>query len=274
MLLIFFSKWTEAFAVPDQTAITCANKIFKEIITRFGSPLDIHSDQGRNYESKLFGQLCHLLEIRKTRTSPRHPECNGQTERFNKTLIPMIRSYIKGEQQNWDLHLAILTSAYRATTHETTGFTPNMIMLGKEVRIPGEVLCAPFLTQEPPNMYGEYVDELRSKLRKAHNIVRKHMNTNAERQQDCYDGKRPFYKYKLGDYVWYLHEIRQEGISPKLQLPYTGPGVIVKKLNDLDYMIQMKSKGPTKVVHHNKLKPYAGNITLKWAKTAIQKANM
>lgn len=49
-----FSKWREVFPVPDQTATTCAKKILDEVITRFGCPLNIHSDRGRNYESEIF----------------------------------------------------------------------------------------------------------------------------------------------------------------------------------------------------------------------------
>ena len=80
-----FTKWTEVFAVPDETAETCARVILNEVIARFGCPLAIHSDQGRCFESNIFRELCTSLEIRKSRTSPRNPKCNGQTERFNKT---------------------------------------------------------------------------------------------------------------------------------------------------------------------------------------------
>ena len=79
-----FTKWVEVFAIPDQTATTCANILLNEIISRYGCPLSLHSDQGRNYTSDLFTELCQLLEIRKTRTSPRNPNGNGQCERFNR----------------------------------------------------------------------------------------------------------------------------------------------------------------------------------------------
>ena len=52
-----FSKWSEAYPIPDQTAPTCAQYLLNEMIARFGCPLDIHSDQGRNYESNIF--MCH-----------------------------------------------------------------------------------------------------------------------------------------------------------------------------------------------------------------------
>ena len=107
-----FSKWVEIKALPDQTALTCAEHLVDSVITKYGCPLAIHTDQGRNYESRLFKELCHLMEIRKTRTSPRNPQGNGQTERFNKTLIQMIRAYIKEDQREWDLHLDCLAAAY------------------------------------------------------------------------------------------------------------------------------------------------------------------
>ncbi len=69
-----FTKWVEIFAVPDQSAETTARVILNEVIARYGAPLSIHSDKGANYESKIFAELCQLLEIRKTRTTTRNPE--------------------------------------------------------------------------------------------------------------------------------------------------------------------------------------------------------
>lgn len=135
----YFTKWVEVIPVPDQTAVTCANVMLNEFICRYGCPLAIHSDQGRCYESEIFQQLCELFEVRKTRTSPRNPKCNGQVERFNRTLLGMIKSYIRGEQRDWDLYLGCLSGAYHATQHESTGLTPNLLMLGREVRLPSDV---------------------------------------------------------------------------------------------------------------------------------------
>ncbi|CAC5370409.1 unnamed protein product [Mytilus coruscus] len=126
-----FTKWVEIIPIPDQSAITCAEKILNEVISRFGCPLSLHSDRGSNYESQIFNELCVLLEIKKTRTTVRNPKCNGLSERFNKTLWRMIRAYLKGEQTDWDINLGCLAAAYRATPHESTGLTPNVLMLGK-----------------------------------------------------------------------------------------------------------------------------------------------
>ena len=102
------------------------------------------------------------MEIRKTRSSPRNPKCNGQVERFNRSLISMVKSYIKGEQTEWDLHLGILAGAYRSSPHESTGLTPNLLMLGREVRMPADITRVDTSTTIPENdNIGEYVLGLR-----------------------------------------------------------------------------------------------------------------
>ena len=152
----YFTKWVEIYPVPDATAKTCAHYILNHFVARFGIPYRIHSDQGRSYEADLMYQLCDLLGIKKTRTSPRHPACNGMVERFNQTVIKIIRAFIDGKQNNWDLYLGCLAGAYRSSLHESTGYTPNMLMLGREVRIPVDLLFEQ--PKHPGVSYGEFVE--------------------------------------------------------------------------------------------------------------------
>ena len=100
------------FAVPDQSAVTCAEVILAEVIMYYSFPYNIHSDQGCNYESFIFAELCCLLKIQKTRTSPGYPSCNCHVERFNQTLASMITSYLKGKQREWDRNLGSLAEVY------------------------------------------------------------------------------------------------------------------------------------------------------------------
>ena len=81
----------EAYPLPHQKADIVANKLVMEFMTRFGIPLELHSDQGSNFQSGLFNSVCTLLEVTKTRTTPYHPASNGMIERFNRTLKGMIR---------------------------------------------------------------------------------------------------------------------------------------------------------------------------------------
>ncbi len=261
-----FTKWVEAFPIPDQTAKTCATVLLDEVICRLGCPLDLHSDQGRNFDGNLFKELCNLLHIRKTRTSPHHPQCNGQCERFNRTLLGMVRAYLQGQQESWDLHLSHLTAAYRATPHESTGLTPNMMMLGREVRLPGEVYVQ---GPEEPASSGHYCSTLRESLLKAHEVARNHLKRAAQKQSASPDVKKELKHYQPGNLVWYFTENKKEGVSPKLQPLFDGPFLVIRKMGDLNYEIQLDKRGRRKIVHHDKLKPYVGRNTLKWAKRAL-----
>ena len=232
-----FSKWVEIFAIPDQTASTTARVILNEVIARFGCPYTILSDQGRNYESELFSDLCRLLEIRKTRTTTANPRCNGQTERFNRTLLKMIKSYIDGVKDNeWDLNLGCLAAAYRATPHESTSMTPNLLMLGREVRLPVETMlgASPDDADEVVS-YCAHVSSIRDHLQHAHEVARKHLQASSKRQKDSYDAKKSFHRFEPGDYVWYATARNQLQMAPKLRKPFEGPFVVLKRINDLVY---------------------------------------
>lgn len=112
----------------------------EQVIVRFGVPSVIHSDQGRQYESKLFMEMCRLLVITKTRTTPYHPKSDGMVERFNRTLISMLTTYVQENQKDWDLHLPYILMAYRSAVHESTNFSPNMLMLGREATTPLDLM--------------------------------------------------------------------------------------------------------------------------------------
>jgi len=81
----YFSKWIEAYPLPNYEAVTVATALVENWISRFGVPLELHSDQGSNFESQVFGEVAKLLGLRKTRTTPLHPQSDGMVERFNKT---------------------------------------------------------------------------------------------------------------------------------------------------------------------------------------------
>ena len=73
-----FSKWVECYALSDQTAERFARTLVSEFIVRFRCPLELHSDQGRNFESRMFKEVCDLLKIVNTRTTPYRPSANDQ----------------------------------------------------------------------------------------------------------------------------------------------------------------------------------------------------
>ena len=221
----------------------------------FGVPLDLHSDQGRNYESTLFKEVCKLLDVNKTRSSVYHPISNGMCERFNRTLLDMISVYTNQNQTDWDVYLHMLTAAYRSCTHETTGYTPNFLMLGREVHLPIEVALGATPDSQPYSGESGYVAQLQDKLLGIFQLVRESFKMQLPKRDS--DTRISLKTYKVGDLVYYYDTTRTVGKSPKLKSHiWKGPFVIVKKFSDILFELKSHALGKSKILHFNRLKPY------------------
>ena len=128
----YFSKWTEAFPIKDKCADTVADVLVDKITLRFGMPLAIHSDQGREFENGLVKSLCTLLGCVKTRTAPYHPESDGMVERFNRTCLMMLSMFVNDRRDNWNELLPFVMHAYRTSVPESTGYSPFRLMMGEK----------------------------------------------------------------------------------------------------------------------------------------------
>ena len=144
VLCDYFSKYTVAYAIPNHTAQTVADRIVTEFVAYFGVPEQLHSDQGREFESELFQELCRLLEIDKTRTVPYRLQADGLVEQFNRTVKQMLPMFVNEHQNDWDDHLPYVMIAYRASVQESTGCTPNLLFFGREIALPLDLMvCKP-----------------------------------------------------------------------------------------------------------------------------------
>ena len=247
-----FTKWVECFAIPDQNAETVAKVVVEGFIARFGCPLQIHTDQGRNFTGNLFSQVCQLLHIVKTRTTPYHPASNAQVERINRTILQIIRAYLKGNQRQWDDNLQLIAGAIRATINRSTGFTPNRMMLGREVMEPVDLMLGlkdQSLRKDSPV---EYVQRLEQRLKSAHTLAKEHLLSAQRRQKKDYDLKVLERKYSVGDLVYLINSSTKIGQSNKLKPIWKGPFVITKVVSPVLYRIQ--GRKIESIVHHDRLK--------------------
>jgi hypothetical protein len=124
----YFTKWTEAFPMANMEAKTIVSLLVEEVITRsivYSLRSYIHSDQGRQYESMLFGEVCNLLGIYKTRTTPFHRKSDGIVEQFTQLLATMLTAYVSEHQNDCDSHLPYIMMAYGSAEHESTWYTPK-----------------------------------------------------------------------------------------------------------------------------------------------------
>ena len=251
-----FSKWTECYAVPDHKAKTVASELSTHFFTRFGLPLMIHTDQGRDFQSELFTEMNLLFEIDQTRTSVWHPQSDGQCERFNRTLETMLRQVVAEDQSDWDVYLPHLTAAYRATRHSSTGYTPNMLMLGRELPMPLELEFSRPLNDQDQRFPGPYLNQLKHTIQHSHQVARSNLGRAREKYKKQYDRRGRDARYTVGDQVWLHNPTRYIGKSPKLQvffdrIPYT----IIKTLSDFIVVIRRISDKRERVIHVDHLLP-------------------
>ena len=178
----YFTRWLEAWPVPNQEAKTVARKLMDEMFFRFSLPDQILSDQGRQFESAIVTELCSLLQIHKSRTTPYHPQGDGLVERSNRTLLNMLSIVVKGHPNTWESHLRAVCMAYNTSKQPTTGYSPFFLMFGRRARLPIDILYG---TNQPSSqIVTDFVSDMETTLEYAYRLVRDHMKLKQDRQKE------------------------------------------------------------------------------------------
>ena len=252
----YFTKWIEAYPIQNQEASTVAQKLLDQLFCRFSLPERLHSDQGRQFEAEIIKQLCKLLQIEKTRTTPYHPQSDGFVERFNRTLLSMLSTRSNPHSTNWDEDLSKVCMAYNTSIQSTTGYTPFFLMFGREARLPLAIVHEPPPSPHGaiPQQYGNYVQSLQETFNTAFEAVRSNMSTRQGRQKEFYNCKVHGDPFKPGDLVWLFNEALVKGESRKLRRPWRGPYRVITQLSDVTYRIQHTGNNKSTVVHFDRLK--------------------
>ena len=134
-----FTKFSVAVGTTDQTAATVVRHLMTSWIPHYGVPLRLHSDRGKSFEADILNKLCRAYNIDQSRTTPRHPAGNGQTERFNRTLLNLLRCLGEEQKQRWPSYLGEATFFYNSTPHSSTGQSPFALMFGRQPRLPLDI---------------------------------------------------------------------------------------------------------------------------------------
>jgi len=245
----------EAFPLRNPRAKTIARIFVNEVISRHSVPLELHTDQGRNFESKIFQELMCLLGIKKTRTTPLHSQSDGQVERQHRTILNYLSKYISENQKDWDEWIPMCLLACRTSKHESTGVTPAELYFARDLRLPLDLLRGSF-PNEKEKSEENCVQNLREKLNVIQQNARQHLNLQSSRVKYRYDRKVRQIDFREGQSVWLFNPQRKKGKTPKLQNNWEGPFRIVKKLSDVTFRIQKSARHKLKVVHADGLAPF------------------
>uniref|UniRef100_A0A2N9EZ43 Uncharacterized protein n=1 Tax=Fagus sylvatica TaxID=28930 RepID=A0A2N9EZ43_FAGSY len=135
----YFTKWVEAEPLVHITDADSKRFVWKNIITRFGIPRVLVSDNGSQFTSGPFREFCEQYGIRNHFSTPAYPQANGQAESSNKTLLDGIKKRLEKAKGRWVEELPNILWTYRTTPRCSTGETPFSLTYGVEAVIPLEI---------------------------------------------------------------------------------------------------------------------------------------
>jgi hypothetical protein len=216
-------------SIHNKDAQTVAKAIFEQWFCKFGIPAQIHTDGGKGFVNKLLAELCELLNVQHTKTTPYHPQCNSQVEVFNKMVKKYLASYVDETTLNWDEFLPALMLAYNTSYHSTTATMPFELLFGVRPRLP---------------------------LQHAHQLARKNAEQQGLKYKLSFDQTAAPHKFKVDQKVW-LSDTTALGKNPKLTPKWVGPYKIID-LNDNNAKIELKPN-KFKVINISRLKAFEEN---------------
>lgn len=241
------TKYVEAIPLVNQEAETIARAFVKNIILRHSSPRSILTDNGSNFVSELFKNVCKILGIKRHLATPYHPETNGALERTHRTFKEFLRSYVNDSFDNWDEMIQYGVFVFNTTPHTATKYSPFELLYGFKAELPNVLKGKPQIVYN----YDNYLYELKFRLQKSHEIARQNLIRAKEKSKVQYDKKINPKTFIVGQKV-YLENMASAGVGRKLKSLYVGPYEVtnVPSRTNTEIMI----RGKKKIYHNNLLK--------------------
>ena len=229
-------------------------KALTHFFSTFGLPRVVQTDQGTNFQSKVFNEVMKSLDVKHVVSSPFHPESQGALERWHQTLKSMLRKYCLETGKNWDEGIPFVLFAARDSVQESLGFSPADLVFAHSPRGPLKALKEKFLnsTNSPTNVL-DYVSDFRERLLTANKIAKMSLSVVQSNMKRRFDKKAVKRELSVGDNVLVLLPIAGSALSAK----FSGPYVVKEKISDTNYVIHTPDRRrKTRVCHINMLKLY------------------
>jgi len=245
-----FTKYVELVVLPDKEAVTVTSAIFNRWICRFGLPLEIVTDRGREFSNKVSEELYSLLRLHHQQTAARHPQCNSQAEVCNKTIAKYLNSFVDKSTLDWEQYIAPLMFSYNTSFHRSVKNTPFFLTFGIEPRLPS--FPNPDLRER---FYGESsAAEMFQRLQVARQTAVQSNLESTGKSSDYFNKSAKPHSFAINQMVL-LEEYNFLGKNQKLSPKFSGPHIILSLKGTHNAEILMNNKRKV-IVNVQRLKPY------------------
>ncbi|CAF4574824.1 unnamed protein product, partial [Rotaria sp. Silwood2] len=228
------SKFVVTKAVRDNTAQTVVRFLKEDIISKFGTPKCILTDNGTHFTSTLMNELIKQIGTTHLYSTPYHPQTNGQVERYNSTMDAKIAALSNLRKTDWDDQLPFVTFNYNASIHTSTKQIPFEMMYGRSPVLPFDHQD----TNVTLSHDSEHVRKLRQFLSQLNEQAKIHITKNQERYKQRYDENRSDPSYSIGDLVL----VKTLHIRSKFDTRYEGPFRIIQIITPKTFIVQHVKK--------------------------------
>ena len=259
-----FTKYLIAVPIRDKTAITVARVLVKYVYLQYGAVDILVSDNGGEFANEISHQLNHVLGIQGIRITAYRASSNGVCERVHRSIHSVFAKTIAANQRNWCEMVPYVAYAYNIATHSSTTYSPFYLMFGREAKTNlNNLLEIP--DDEREATPESYAKEVTHNMAQAYDIVCKELNCKFERAKQRYDARVKPVQFKVGQFVWFYCPRKRPGLNPKWTNRNTGPHLIMRRHNLVNYTIKFTPRGNrVQIVHVDKLTPYLGEVSGEW----------
>ncbi|KAL4082731.1 hypothetical protein QTP88_029664 [Uroleucon formosanum] len=218
----------------DHEANTVAQHFVTQFVCLHGQPESLVTDCGTEFLSKVFKEVCKLLKISQTSTTPYLPQSNGSLERSHRTLGEYLRNYSGKNPQNWDVYVPYAMYCHNSSVHTSTGFQPHEVVYGYPLSVPNSLSRKP----EPQYNYQDYQYEMKSLMQETHQMVTEQQMKSKQKSQERYYRTAVPLQINEGDKVIVQEKASKGKLAPKWLGPFTvvetnadSPNVTILKKN-------------------------------------------
>lgn len=252
-----YTRFAQAYACTNKSAKTAAEKIFGDFVLKFGFFAKLHHDQGKEFQNKLFANMEAYCGIQGSRTTPYHPQGNGQVERFNRTLLSMLRNLTEDAKADWKSSLAKVVHAYNCTRSEATGYAPYYLLFGRNPRLPVDIMFGLKPSHQSAS-HSEYASKWRKRMEEAYRLASETAQGERDRAQEHYNQKSYGAELYPGCRVL-IRNFSERGGPGKLRSFWEDQVHVVTERKHQDspvYEVKPeRGSGRTRVLHRNLLLP-------------------